>query len=121
MAAHSRKGRARTSPVQGPAHGRQQEQDQKGHAQQDDAGHFSSGRPFPLDHHRHRRRSLLWRLLGRGLLIGRLPVQNQLVQGDAEELAELHQFVQVRHAAAGFPLADGLTGYAQSLRQVPLG
>ena len=46
---------------------------------------------------------------------------HQRVQADVEELTEAAELLQLRHAGVGLPLADGLAGDAQGVRQVPLG
>ena len=46
---------------------------------------------------------------------------HQRVQTDVEELTEAAELLQLRHAGVGLPLADGLAGDLQGVRQVPLG
>ena len=51
---------------------------------------------------------------------GGLPL-HQLVQGEAEELPQLHQLVQLRHAGVVLPLEHRLPGHPQRVGHLPLG
>ena len=51
---------------------------------------------------------------------GGLPL-HQLVQGEAEELPQLHQLVQLRHAGVVLPLGHRLPGHPQRVGHLPLG
>ena len=48
-------------------------------------------------------------------------VPGQLIQGDAEEVGQLDEFIQIGHRLARLPLADALAGHPQLFRQLLLG